>query len=91
MAKFRDLGATVLILSEMGKGVPDLIVGVIHPTKYWLNKLFFVEVKDGDKPPSQQKLTIPERNFIDKWASFVYIINSEKQVEELMNTLFVEF
>lgn len=65
----RNLGMTVFITSSVGFGYPDL-------TCSYKNKTYLVEVKDGNKPPSQQKLTELEKKFHDTWQDKVYIINS---------------
>lgn len=46
----RAAGATVQSLAAVGKGVPDLLVG-------YQGKTLLMEVKDGNKSPSQRKLT----------------------------------
>jgi hypothetical protein len=56
----RKAGAYVRIVT-MGDGVPDLLVGYKGFT-------FLLEVKDGDKPPSQRKLTTAEQKFFDEWT-----------------------
>ena len=56
----RQAGASVLIISEIGHGAPDLLVG--HQGKNIL-----VEVKDGAKPPSARRLTSAEDNFAQLW------------------------
>jgi hypothetical protein len=66
---FRKLGWSVLILSEVGKGCPDLLVG--HDLRNYL-----IEVKDGSKPRSAQKLTTLEQKFFDEWKGDVRVINS---------------
>ena len=51
----RDLGCYVEPkLSRLGSGIPDLIV-MRH------GSIFLVELKDGKKPPSKQKLTPEEQ------------------------------
>ena len=56
----RKAGAYVRI-ATMGDGVPDLLVGYKGFT-------LLLEVKDGDKPPSQRKLTTAEQKFFDEWT-----------------------
>ena len=53
----RKRGAFVQSLAAIGKGCPDLLVG-FH------GRWFVLEVKDGSKPPSRQKLTTDERDWI---------------------------
>ena len=65
----RQIGCSVQPLHNVGKGVPDLLVGVNS-----LNLL--IEVKDGSKPPSDQKLTTDQGNWHDAWRGQVQIINS---------------
>ena len=66
---FRDLGASVFILSNVGRGCPDLLVGVYGITT-------IVEIKDGTKPLSAQKLTYDEQEFFNKWKGDAHIVRS---------------
>lgn len=66
---FREGGASVLILSSVGKGCPDLCIG--------FNGLnYLIEVKNEHKPPSARKLTEHEQLFFDKWKGQVMVIKS---------------
>lgn len=65
----RALGMSVCILSPMGKGIPDLLVG-------WRGLNVLLELKDGAKPPSAQELTADERNWHAKWAGQLATVNS---------------
>lgn len=67
---FRNLGCTVQILSDVGRGCPDLVIGM-------QGKNFLVEVKDGKKCLSAQKLTEHEQKFFDTWKGQVCIISSQ--------------
>jgi hypothetical protein len=78
--KFRALGAKVLILSDVGRGVPDLVLGVG-------DKLFFVEVKDGAKPPSGRRLTEDEEKFFKEWPLFCHIVSTEEEAENLFKQM----
>ena len=68
----RKEGAYVRIISQ-GNGIPDLLVG-------FKGKTFLMEVKDGDKAPSAQKLTTAEKKFFDEWTGGkLVIVNSKEQ------------
>ena len=74
----RAVGCLVEVISDVGRGVPDLLcfdpqAGVI----------FLVEVKDGAQRPgalrARQSLTEAERMFHLAWQDApIYIINSEE-------------
>lgn len=71
--QLRKLGYSVCILSDVGKGVPDLLIG--KAGNNWL-----IELKDGTKPPSRQKLTEHEQKFHDSWRGQVATCNSLEQI-----------
>lgn len=77
VAAFRARGASVALTHNQGKGFPDLVVGF-----QGVNLL--VEVKDGAKIPSKQKLTRDEREWHDAWRGQVCIVNDVDQVEPLL-------
>lgn len=64
----RKIGCSVAITSMLGKGFPDIIVGRIG-----LN--FMLEIKDGEKPPSQRKLTPDEQKFHEAWKGQIAVVN----------------
>ena len=66
---FRKVGASVQVLSAVGKGCPDILVG-------WRGHNFLVEIKDGEKCPSGQALTADQRNWHAKWAGHAIVANS---------------
>jgi hypothetical protein len=63
---FRDIGASVQILSAVGKGCPDVLVG-------FRGCNVLVEIKDGDKPPSARKLTTDQVKWHESWAGQVCV------------------
>lgn len=63
----RKKGATVQPLHTVGRGCPDLLVG-------YNGKNYLCEVKDGDKPPSQRKLTPDEDAWHFMWRGKVEIV-----------------
>lgn len=79
VAALRKLGASVLHLHQLGKGAPDLAVG-------YQGRNFFLELKDGDKPPSARKLTPDEQKFHAEWRGQVAIIESVDEAVAFIQT-----
>jgi len=73
----RDHGATVRVVSQ-GDGLPDLLVGYKGETA-------LLECKDGDKFPSQRKLTPAEQKFFKEWTGGILVIVND--VEEALDVL----
>ena len=63
----RKAGCSVEILSMVGKGVPDLLVGR-------QGQNYLLEVKDGDKAASKRKLTPDEEEWHTLWRGAVSIV-----------------
>ena len=80
--KLRSLGARVLVLSDVGNGVPDILVGILRPNKPPF--LHLIEIKNGDLCNSAQKLTKDEQKFHEEWLEFVTVINSVDGVVDFM-------
>lgn len=57
----RRIGAEVQHLHTIGKGCPDLLVA-------FRGQWYAVEVKDGEKPAAQQKLTEDEVKWHEKFS-----------------------
>ena len=64
---FRKLGWYVLIISQL-KNCCDIIVSKNGRT-------IAIEIKDGEKTPSQQKLSAGELKFKDEWQGEYMLIN----------------
>lgn len=73
----RKCGAQVAITSQVGNGFPDLTICIAS-----INIL--VEIKDGRKPPSQQKLTEAEQKFHDSWLGPLHVVRSVDEALELI-------
>ena len=56
----RQAGATVQSLASVGKGVPDLLIG-------FQGKTVLLEIKDGAKVQSKQKLTQDQIDWHANW------------------------
>lgn len=80
VAAMRALGASVQHLHAVGQGCPDLLCAIAGVN-------FLVEVKDGDKVPSAQKLTPDQVTWHSKWHAPVYIINSVPAAIELVQKI----
>lgn len=72
---FRKLGWYVLIISQL-KNCCDIIVSKNGRT-------IAVEIKDGSKPPSQQKLSDGEIKFKNEWQGEYILVTSAEQVKQL--------
>lgn len=77
--RLRDGGASVLVMSDLGKGAPDIAVGLN-------GKTYLFELKDGNKPPSAQKLTESEQKFHDEWRGHLGIIRSFEDVDRFLQS-----
>jgi hypothetical protein len=80
VSTLRKCCADVLVLSDVGKGCPDLLMG-------YRGKNILIEVKDGKKPPSKRVLTPDEQKFHDVWRGQVCIVKSVDEALELLSDL----
>lgn len=71
--QLRQLDVSVLHTHQLGKGAPDLILG-------YRNENYLIELKDGSKTKSQQKLTPDEVEFQSKWKGNYAVCNSLEQI-----------
>jgi Holliday junction resolvase len=65
----RKAGCTVQHLHAVGAGCPDLLCALD-------GQVFLIEVKDGAKVPSAQKLTPDQVTWHAAWAAEVHVVNS---------------
>lgn len=86
---WRKMGVSVLNLSSVGKGCPDVLLGITTPSKGRINIL--VEIKDGNKPPSHRKLTPSENDFFESWKGQIIIINTELEAVDLISNILEGF
>lgn len=76
----RKAGCSVLSLASMGKGCPDLLVARC-------GGLWLMEVKDGSKPLSRQRLTPLETAFKFNWKSEVHVVYNIEQALRIAKAL----
>jgi Holliday junction resolvase len=77
VSHLRDIGCTVLVTSQLGKGAPDIIVG-------YKGKNYLIEIKDGEKRLSQQKLTPDEIKFQSEWKGAYFVINNLNDLKDII-------
>lgn len=75
VAAARKMGCSVAITSMLGNGFPDIVVG-------YKGFNYLIEIKDGSKPLSSQKLTKDEQKFHSNWGGKIDII---KDIDELVS------
>ena len=73
------MGASVLVMSNLGHGAPDIAVGM-H------GKTFLFEIKDGSRSPSQQALTEKEKQFFESWKGHVSVLRGTLDVIKFMDS-----
>jgi len=69
VAALRKMGASVQHLHAVGKGCPDILAGI-------KNQNILIEIKDGKKPLSKQKLTPDQIKWHKEWNGQVAIVRS---------------
>jgi hypothetical protein len=69
VSALRAAGARVTSMAALGKGAPDLLVG-------FRDAIYLLEVKDGAKVPSAQKLTKAQEVWHAEWDGYVRVVNS---------------
>lgn len=70
----RDIGASVQILSRVGQGVPDLLVG-------YRNINVLLEVKNANDGPAKRALTVAEKDWHAAWGGQVAIVHSAEEAQ----------
>ena len=80
MKALRAAGASVEILAQCGKGVPDLLVGITQAfgiaRQSVERKNLLLEVKDPSKPKADQCLTPDQVEWHRNWKGQVAIVYS---------------
>lgn len=77
---WRTMGISVAITSASHDGFPDAVLGYGGLT-------VLVEIKDGNKPPSQRKLTPDQEKFHREFKGAITVVETEQQAIELANLL----
>ena len=80
ISEFRRLGCSVLDMSRLGEGTPDLLIG-------YAGQCMLVEVKNGKKPPSKRVLTGPQIDFWMSWKANPRVVKNLDDVAKTVNVL----
>jgi hypothetical protein len=75
---FRRMGASVEMLHGVGKGCPDLLVGILGFN--WI-----VEVKDGTRKPSERRLNDMQQDWHEAWNGQVTVIETTDDAAAFIN------
>lgn len=78
VVKLREFGCSILHTHQLGKGAPDIIIG-------YNNRNYLIELKDGNKSKSQQKLTPDELEFKSGWKGSYFVCNSYEQIISVLD------
>jgi len=76
--ELRKLGISVEILSEIGNGCPDLLLG-------YSGKMLLVELKDPTQPPSKRRLTDDEEIWRAAWNGTLPLV--AETVDDIVKVL----
>lgn len=74
----RSAGCSVQPIHQLGRGVPDLLVG-------FEGRNYLLELKNGSKVPSKRRLTEDEQKWHEQWQGQVTIVNSVEEAIALLN------
>lgn len=75
----RKRGASVHVTSMVGKGFPDLCCG-------YRGFDFYIEVKDGSKPPSERQLTKDQKAWFAAWKGSPFVCESIEHAEAVLKS-----
>lgn len=76
----RRAGASVQSLASVGKGCPDLAVGLKGQT--WL-----IEIKDWQQPPSRKRLSPDEKLWHQSWQGHVAVAETVEDALRIVGLL----
>jgi hypothetical protein len=90
VAALRYTGASVLHLHQVGSGCPDILAGLSRKCQgcgLEGNYNYLIEIKDGAKSPSRQRLKPDEQEFFDSWRGQVEIARSIDEALRIVGKL----
>jgi hypothetical protein len=79
----RSLGYDVFDLSDVGGGVPDLVV---NRTDFQLPPIF-LEIKDSKQPPSKRRLTAAESNWVRYCGEITHTVTTIEEAVQVIKSI----
>lgn len=76
----REIGGEVTHLHALGRGVADILIS-------WRQQWVVMEIKDGTKPPSKQRLTPDEARWIGRQKAPVYVVTSAAEAVGILTMM----
>ncbi len=76
----RNAGCTVSVTSGQADGFPDIVVG-------FRDINYLIEIKDGSKKPSAQKLTADQVKWHKRWKGQAHVVKSVTEAFEVVGLL----
>jgi len=73
-------GASITSTHTIGKGFPDLVIG-------YKGINYLIELKDGNKPKSQKKLTPDEVEFHMKWNGQIAVCENFEDILKILKNI----
>lgn len=73
----KTTGCKVQVLSMVGGGCPDILVG-------FMGKNYLFEIKNPEMPPSKRRLTKDEKRFHNQWSGQVDTVLTVEDCWEIM-------
>ena len=80
----RKVGCRVAPMHAAGQGFPDLVVGIpARAAPFRAPRIALFEVKDGQKPLSERRLTPEQEAWHALWSGYpIYVVESVEQALE---------
>lgn len=90
VSALRQAGESVAHTHMVGGGFTDIVSSGIRKCPscgYGMVGNFLIEIKNGDLPPSRQKLTEDEQAFFDSWRGQVAIARTIEEALQIVGKI----
>jgi hypothetical protein len=86
----RRAGASVVHLHQVGGGCPDILAGIPRCCQRCgleSDYNYLIEIKDGERIPSERRLSADEQTFFDNWRGQVEIATSIEEALRIVGKI----